>query len=123
MTHPEAGMIRLGDIAHGRSGDKGSHANIGVIAYTEKGFAFLEQELTARRVQDYFRDLRPAIVERFDLPKLLAFNFMLYDVLAGGASESLRTDSQGKVLATALLEMPMPKPGNLAAMLPGPGKD
>lgn len=111
-------MIHLKDIAHGRSGDKGDHANIGIIAYTRAGHAFLARELTAERVRDWFHALGPSKVERFELPNLHAFNFLLRDVLGGGASESLRTDTQGKVLATALLEMPMPDPGNLAAMLP-----
>jgi hypothetical protein len=98
-------MIRLGDIAHARSGDKGNHANIGVIAYTAEGYALLEKELTEARVMEYFRSLRPEKVQRFALPRLKAFNFLILDVLGGGASDSLRTDTQGKVLATALLEM------------------
>lgn len=111
-------MIRLKDIAHGRSGDKGDHANIGIIAYTAAGHAFLERVLTAERVRDWFHALGPSRVERFALPKLYAFNFLLRDVLGGGASDSLRTDTQGKVLATALLEMPLPDPGDIAAMRP-----
>ncbi|HKP95253.1 MAG TPA: hypothetical protein VJ385_05795 [Fibrobacteria bacterium] len=111
-------MIRLGDIAHGRSGDKGNHANIGLIAFTAAGRDFLEREVTAERVKTYFRDLGPDRVERFALPRLYAFNFMLWNALGGGASDSLRTDTQGKALATALLEMELPEPENLAAMLP-----
>ncbi len=111
-------MIRLGDIAHGRSGDKGNHANIGLIAFTAAGGAFLETHVTAELVRQYFRDLNPEKVERFALPKLFAFNFVLKNVLGGGASDSLRTDTQGKALATALLEMQLPDPDNLAAMLP-----
>ena len=113
-------MIRLGDIAHGRSGDKGNHANIGVIAYTAAGHAFLARELTAGKVKDYFRSLSPDKVERFDLPRLFALNFVLWNALGGGASDSLRTDTQGKALATALLEMEMPDPQGLEAMLPPP---
>jgi hypothetical protein len=115
-------MIRLGDIAHARSGDKGNHANIGVIAYTEAGRAFLERELTAEKVKAYFRSLAPEKVERFALPKLFAFNFVLWNVLGGGASDSLRTDTQGKALATALLEMELNEPEELAAMAPPPPK-
>jgi hypothetical protein len=116
-------MIRLRDIAHGRSGDKGDHANIGIIAYTRPGYAFLARELTMERVRDWFHALSPSRVERYDLPLLHAFNFVLRDVLGGGASDSLRTDTQGKVLATALLEMPLPDPGNLAALLPPDERD
>ena len=97
--------MQLGDIALARSGDKGNHANIGVVAQTRHGFEFLRRELTAERVADYFRSLRPARVERYELPNILAMNFLLYDVLDGGASRSLRTDTQGKLLGTALMAM------------------
>ncbi len=113
-------MMRLKEIAHGRSGDKGDHANIGIIAFTSAGHAYLARELTAERVEDWFHALKPSRVERYELPKLHAFNFLLRDVLGGGASDSLRTDTQGKVLATALLEMPLPVPEDIAAMRPAP---
>lgn len=107
---------RLQDIAHGRSGDKGNHANIAVIAYTDAGFAWLRQKLTAARVAEYFQTLGPSRVERYEAANLRSVNFVLYDVLAGGASGSLRTDTQGKTLALALLQMPLETPDNLAAM-------
>ena len=110
--------IRLGDIAHARSGDKGNHANVGVIAYTPAGFDYLGQVLTEVRVAEFFLPLRPKSVERYALPGIHAYNFVLKDVLAGGASGSLRIDSQGKTLALALLEMPLPRPENLEDMLP-----
>jgi hypothetical protein len=100
--------IRLGDVAHARSGDKGNHANVGVIAYTAAGFEFLSRELTAERVAEYFVALQPTNVVRFELPGIRAFNFLLYDALAGGASRSLRIDSQGKTLGPAILEMELP---------------
>lgn len=103
-------MIRLGDMAHARSGDKGNHANIGVIAYSEVGFEYLGKILTEARVADYFLPLRPTLVQRFELPGILAYNFVLQNVLAGGASESLRSDSQGKTLGPAILEMELPAP-------------
>src|SRR3954469_20259750 len=115
--------IRLKDIAHARSGDKGNHANIGVIAYSEAGYRFLERVLISTKVKSYFDALKPEEVERFPLPKLWAFNFLLKNVLSGGASDSLRTDTQGKVRATALLEMELAKPANLLAMLPPRIKD
>lgn len=97
--------IPLSQLAHARSGDKGNHANIGVVAYDRAGYDRLATELTADRVADYFASLKPTRVERFELPKLWALNFVLYDVLAGGASRSLRIDTQGKLLGTAILEM------------------
>lgn len=100
--------LQLKHLAHGRSGDKGNHANVAVIAYHPAGFEWLRGYLTAERVAAYFAPLRPSRVERFEAPNLLAFNFMLYDVLAGGASRSLRIDNQGKTLALALLELELP---------------
>jgi hypothetical protein len=99
--------VLLSDIAHGRSGDKGNHANIAVIAYTEAGYNWLREHLTAEVVGSYFAARRPSRVVRYEAPNLLACNFVLYDVLAGGASRSLRTDNQGKTLALALLRMPL----------------
>src|SRR5271166_5651748 len=107
MTEP---ATRLSDLAHGRSGDKGNHANVAVIAYTPAGYTWLRANLSAERVRDYFQRFGPSRVERFEAPNLLALNFMLYDVLAGGASRSLRSDNQGKTFAVALLRMPLDEP-------------
>ena len=109
----------LADIAHGRSGDKGNHANIAVLAYTEAGFAWLREHLTAERVAAYFASLGASRVERFEAANLLAVNFLLYDVLAGGASRSLRSDTQGKTLALALLRMPIDGPADATRPTPG----
>ena len=106
----------LGDIAHARSGDKGNHANIAVLAYTDMGYRRLRDHLTVELVKDYFAAFGPSRVVRFDAPNLLALNFVLYDVLAGGASRSLRSDTQGKTLALALLRMPLPPFDDLPAM-------
>jgi hypothetical protein len=109
----------LADIAHGRSGDKGNHANVAVLAYTEAGFAWLREHLTAERVAAYFAPLGASRVERFEATNLLAVNFLLYDVLAGGASRSLRSDTQGKTLALALLRMPIDGPAGASRPTPG----
>jgi hypothetical protein len=103
-------IIRVGEIAHARSGDKGNHANIGVIAFSPDGYRYLGEELTAESVASYFSRLEPTQVRRYALPGVMAYNFVLFDVLGGGASRSLRTDSQGKTLALALLEMRMKSP-------------
>ena len=109
--------IKLDQIAHARSGDKGNHANIAVLAYTPVGFAWLEKNLTAEGVAKYFAPLQPSRVVRYEAANVLGLNFVLYDVLAGGASRSLRIDTQGKTLALALLQMPIETPENLAAMV------
>jgi hypothetical protein len=109
-------VFRLRDIAHGRSGDKGNHANVAIIAYTESSYEWLRDNLTAELVQSHFSALGPSRVERFLAPNLMAVNFVLHDVLAGGASRSLRLDTQGKTLALALLEMPIERPTGYAGM-------
>ena len=103
-------QVRLGDIAYARSGDKGSGANVGVIAHTQEGFDYLRKALPASRVERFFRPLGCGKVVRYELPNLLAFNFVLPGVLAGGASRSLRTDAQGKALGQVLLELKLPIP-------------
>jgi hypothetical protein len=100
-------VVLLGDIAHGRSGDKGNHANVAVIAYSKAGFEWLRGFLTEEKVRDFFAPLKPSRVVRYEAPNLNAFNFMLYDVLQGGASRSLRIDTQGKALASAILQTPI----------------
>jgi hypothetical protein len=111
------GALHLSDIAHGRSGDKGNHANIAIIAYTPAGFEWLQAHLTAEVVERYFQSLNPSRVVRFEAENLLALNFVLYDLLAGGASRSLRVDTQGKTLALALLRMPLLPLSNASSML------
>ena len=101
----EKQQIRLGDIAYARSGDKGSSANVGVIARTPQGYAILRSYLSAARVEKFFKPLGVGKVIRYELPNLGALNFLLPGVLAGGASRSLRTDAQGKTLGQAILEM------------------
>ncbi len=99
--------IKLNKIAYARSGDKGNHANIGVIAYTHEGYLFLKEHLTAEVVQEYFKLLGVKSTVRYELPNLIALNFILYEALGGGGSCSLRIDSQGKALGQALLQMPL----------------
>jgi hypothetical protein len=105
--------VPLSQIAHGRSGDKGNHANVAVIAYTDVGFAWLREHLTRDVVARYFAPLGATRVERFEAANVRGLNFMLYDALAGGASQSLRTDTQGKTLAVALLRMEVEVPEGL----------
>jgi hypothetical protein len=97
--------MKLKDLAYARSGDKGSNANIGVIAYNRDNYVFLKERLTEEKVAQYFSCLGSRKVKRFELPNLLAFNFVLYRALAGGGSVSLRTDAQGKALGQAILQL------------------
>ena len=109
--------VNLGSIAHGRSGDKGNHANIAIIAYSEAGYHWLRDYLTADRLAEYFNSMQPSRVVRYEAPNVWGLNFVLHDVLAGGASRSLRIDTQGKTLALTLLRMEIDVPPNIADML------
>jgi hypothetical protein len=97
--------VKLKELAYARSGDKGSNVNIGVIAYSRDNYLLLQALLTEERVAQYFSCLGSRKVKRFDLPNLLAFNFVLYGALEGGGSVSLRIDAQGKALGQAILQM------------------
>ena len=97
--------VRLVDIAHARSGDKGDTANVGVIALKPEWFPLLERELTEKRVSDHFKGMITGDVQRYVLPNLRALNFLLHGALDGGGTLSLKTDAQGKVYSTALLRM------------------
>ena len=97
--------IKLINIAHGRSGDKGNAANIGIIAYDDKGYKIIQKHLTAKKVKQHFRGICFGKVERFELPNIRALNFLLHDTLGGGGTVSLKHDAQGKTLAAALLRM------------------
>lgn len=103
----------LSEIAHGRSGDKGNHSNVAILADTEAGFLWLKENLTVEVVARYFAPLNPTLVERFEAANVRGLNFMLYNALAGGASQSLRSDTQGKSYALALLRMEMEIPKTL----------
>jgi len=96
---------RLLEIAHGRSGDKGNAANIGIIAYDQSGYEILLKNLTVERMKEHFEGICFGEIERFELPNLKALNFLLHDTLGGGGTVSLKHDAQGKTLAAALLRM------------------
>jgi len=97
--------MKLRELAHTRSGDKGDTANIGVIVWNEEDYSMLLRELTASRVKAYFGDMVQGEVERFELPNLGALNFLLHGALGGGGTVTLRVDAQGKTYGAALLEL------------------
>jgi hypothetical protein len=97
--------IPLSRIAHGRSGDKGDTANVGVIAYEERHYPILVREVTADRVKAHFGEFIRGNVERYELPNLGALNFLLNGALGGGGTLSSRIDAQGKTYSAGLLRM------------------
>lgn len=102
--------VRLLDLAHARSGDKGDTANVGVIALKPEWYPLLARELTVARVSEHFRGVITGGVQRYELPNLNALNFLLHGALDGGGTLSLKTDAQGKVFSTAMLRMVLDVP-------------
>ncbi len=106
--------VRLLDIAHARSGDKGDTANVGVIALKPEWYAVLDQFLTADVVEQHYHGQLTGQVERFELPNLGALNFLLHGALDGGGTLSLKTDAQGKVYSTSVLRLVLDVPDDVA---------
>ena len=104
--------VSLRELAHGRSGDKGNTANIGILARRPEYLPWIRDALTPQAVQTYFSTLARGEVRRFEWPGLSALNFVLGDALGGGGVASLRYDPQGKALAQILLELPVPVPAD-----------
>jgi hypothetical protein len=110
--------VRLDLVAHARSGDKGDASNVGLIADSPEFFELLRVQATAERVKAHFREVCRGPVERFEVPNLRAFNFLLHDSLGGGGTESLKTDAQGKTHAQGLLQMEVEVPDDLVPTRP-----
>jgi len=100
--------MRLGEIAHVRTGDKGDIAQFSVIAYQPADFALLERILTATRIRDVFADLPLADVRRFSLPDLGALMFVLEGAHGGGVTRSLAIDAHGKTLGSRIVDLELP---------------
>jgi len=97
--------VRVFDLAHGRSGDKGDVCNVGLVARNDDAFETLCRELTPARVKRHFGDLVQGDVQRYELPNVHALNFVCRGALNGGGTMSLRSDHLGKVMYAWLLHM------------------
>jgi hypothetical protein len=102
--------VPLEQLAYARSGDKGNNANIGIIARKPEYLSLLSEQLTAQAVDDYFAHLVEGDVERFEVPGLNAFNFLMTEALGGGGTASVRVDAQGKAYGQMLLSMAIKVP-------------
>ncbi len=100
--------VRVYDLAHSRSGDKGNVSNVAVISYDEKGWEILRSELTAERVMEAYKHVAEGPVTRYEIPKLHALNFVIENALAGGVTRSLRIDPHGKSLSSIILAVELP---------------
>ena len=109
--------MRLQEIAHSRTGDKGNTSNISVVAYSDEAWQVLRRELTPERVLAHFCHLTTGPVRRYELPQLRALNFVIENALGGGVTRSLAIDPHGKSLSTLMLTITLPghNEGALAA--------
>lgn len=101
--------MKLGDIAHSRTGDKGDIANISVIAFDAADYGLLCEHVTAARVRAHFAGIVAGEVTRYELPAIAALNFVLTGALGGGVTRSLALDAHGKSLSSALLTLELPE--------------
>jgi hypothetical protein len=109
---PRAGwpQVPLVQLAWARSGDKGNHSNIGVIARRPEWLPWLRGQLTPERVKDWLGHLVAGEVTRYEVPGIHALNFLCTEALDGGGMASLRNDPLGKGMAQILLAMPVAVP-------------
>lgn len=97
--------VYLKDLAHGRSGDKGDTSNICIFARDPKDYEFLKNTLTTQAVANHFGPMVKGTITRYEVPSLSGFNFVMTHALGGGATQSLRQDTLGKSMASALMRM------------------
>lgn len=97
--------MKLYEIAHSRTGDKGDISTISLIAYDVKDYELIAREVTSEQVEKWFKSIGTTKVDRYELPQIGALNFVLFHTLGGGVTKSLALDAHGKTLSSALLEM------------------
>jgi hypothetical protein len=97
--------MKLREIAHSRTGDKGNSSNISVIAYRAEHYPLLLAQVTAERVRALFAGVVEGEVVRYELRNIAALNFVMSQALGGGVTRSLGLDAHGKSLSSALLDM------------------
>ena len=114
--------VMLQHVAHVRSGDKGNTSNVVVIGYTDDLYRLLKEQLTAERFKAFYRGVVNGPVERYEVDKIGALNFVAHDALGGGVSRSLCLDNYGKALSSAILAYEIEVPDRLQNQLRGMGQ-
>jgi len=97
--------MKLWDIAHSRTGDKGNISNVSLIVYDENDYELVKEKVTSEVVKKHFEGIVKGEVKRYELPKIKALNFVMYDALGGGVTRSLALDKHGKSLSAYLLDL------------------
>ena len=101
--------MKLREIAHSRTGDKGNTSNISVIAHDPENYPLLEKYVTAEKVKEFFIDIVKGEVVRYTLPNIGALNFVMYNALGGGVTRTLALDIHGKSLSSAIMNLEVPE--------------
>ena len=104
MSNQEV-KVRLYEIAHSRTGDKGDRLTLSIIPYDVSAYAVIAEQATEGRMLAMFSHRGATEVRRYDLPKLSAFNFVIESALEGGVNNSLNLDGHGKTLSFHALTM------------------
>lgn len=97
--------MKLREIAHSRTGDKGNISNISLIAFKDEDYELIKERVTEEIVKEWFKDIVQGEVTRYELPNLSAFNFVMTGALGGGVTKSLAQDMHGKSLSSKLLDL------------------
>jgi len=102
--------MKLRQLAHCRTGDKGDNSNVSVIVYHSQDYLLIEQHLTTERIRAHLHGRVRGAVTRYCLPALGAINFVLHDALTGGVTRSLALDPHGKCISGIILDLELPVP-------------
>jgi len=97
--------MKLYELAHSRTGDKGNISIISVIPYDNNSYSYLKEKLSVEVVSEYMKDIVKGKIVRYELNNLPALNFVLYEALNGGVTQSLSIDRHGKSLSFHLLNI------------------
>jgi hypothetical protein len=100
--------MKVRELAHSRTGDKGNTSNISVIAFDEKDYEKLRKQLTPEALKKHFNWVVHGDVVRYELPLLGALNFVMTKALGGGVTRTLALDPHGKCLSSYILEFDLP---------------
>ena len=97
--------MKLKEICHSRTGDKGDISNVSLIPWNESDYELIKEKVTAEKVKDYFSEICHGKVTRYEVDGICALNFVMEEALGGGVLRSFAMDKHGKALSSALLEM------------------
>jgi len=115
--------IALRELAHSRSGEKGNHSNVSVIAYDPALFELIKDQVTIAAVKELYGPITKGDIHRYELPAIGALNFVLEDVLEGGRSRTLAFEESGKALSSLMLTLQVTVPQDTPERSKAPTKE